>query len=240
MTKVALITGANKGIGFETARQLAKQGIKVLLGARDEKRGTEAASKLKAEGLDVEFVQLDMNNYETHKAVGNFIQEKFGKLDILINNAGIMEEPTTAIKASLETYRKIFETNFFSVIALTQTLLPLIEKSEEGRIVNLTSLLGSLTAHSDKTSFIYDFKSVPAYNLSKTALNAFTVHLAYELKDTKIKVNSAHPGYVKTDMTGDHAPMEVEDGAKTSVSLATLPSDGPTGGFFHLGETIAW
>lgn len=241
MTKVALITGANKGIGFETARQLAqKGGIKILLGARDEKKGEEAAQILKSEGLDVDFLHLDVDNYETHKSVANYIQEKYGKLDILINNAGVMENQTSTIKAPIETYKKIFDTNFFNLIALTQTLLPLVEKSENGRIVNLSSILGSSTVHSDKESFIYNFKSVPAYNMSKTALNAFTVHLAYELKDTNIKVNSAHPGWVKTDLGGEGAPMEVQDGAKTSVWLATLPNDGPTGGFFHMQDSLPW
>ncbi|MFN8671668.1 MAG: SDR family oxidoreductase [Candidatus Sericytochromatia bacterium] len=240
MTKVALITGANKGIGFETTKQLAKQGIKVLLGARDNNKGLEAVNKLKAEGLDVEYVNLDVDNFETHKSVGNYIQEKYGKLDILINNAGIMEAPKSVIEQNIEIFKKVFDTNFFNVIALTQTLLPLVRKSEAGRIVNLSSLLGSLTSHSDKNSFIYNFKSVPAYNASKSALNAFTVHLAYELKDTNIKVNSAHPGWVKTDMGGEQAPMELEDGAKTSVWLATLPSDGPTGGFYHFQETVNW
>lgn len=241
MTKVALITGANKGIGFETARQLAqKGGIKILLGARDEKKGEEAAQILKSEGLDVDFLHLDIDNYETHKSAANYIQEKYGKLDILINNAGIMEKQTSTIKASIETYRKIFDTNFFNLIALTQTLLPLVEKSENGRIVNLSSILGSSTVHSDKESFIYNFKGCPAYNMSKSALNAFTVHLAYELKDTNIKVNSAHPGWVKTDLGGEGAPMEVQDGAKTSVWLATLSNDGPTGGFFHMQDSLPW
>ena len=239
MTKIALITGANKGIGFETARQLGKEGVKVLLGARDEKRGTEAAQKLKAEGLDVEFVHLDVDNLETHKTVGNHIQENYGKLDILINNAGIMDQPNVASGTTVDTYKKIFDTNFFNLIALTQTLLPLVKKSEAGRIVNLSSVLGSLTVHSDPSSFIYNFK-IPAYNISKTALNGFTVHLAHELKDTNIKVNSAHPGWVKTDMGGENAPLEIEDGAKTSVWLATLPSDGPNGGFFHLKESLPW
>lgn len=239
MTTVALITGANKGIGLETARQLAQKGIKVLLGARDEKRGLEAANVLKSEGLDVEYVNVDVDNLETHKSVGNYIQENYGKLDILINNAGVMEEPKLTSQLSVDVYRKIFETNFFNLISLTQTLLPLVQKSDAGRIVNLSSILGSLTTHSDPNSFIYNFK-LPAYNISKTALNAFTVHLAHELKDTNIKVNSAHPGWVKTDMGGENAPMELVDGAKTSVWLATLPSDGPNGGFFHMQESLPW
>jgi NAD(P)-dependent dehydrogenase (short-subunit alcohol dehydrogenase family) len=133
----------------------------------------------------------------------------------------------------------VFETNFFSQVAVTKALLPLLRKSPAGRIVNMSSILGSLTLQATPGSPIYDAKSF-AYDASKTALNAFTVHLAYELRDTKIKVNSAHPGWVKTDMGGQQAPMELEDGAKTAVALATLPEDGPTGGFFHLGERLPW
>lgn len=241
MSKVALITGANKGIGFETAKQLAEQNIKVLLGARDEQRGIEAQNKLRELGLDVDYVNIDVDNYETHKSVGNYIQEKFGKLDILINNAGINEGSASSFETeSIDSIKKVFDTNFFNLIALTQTLLPLIKKSEEGRIVNLSSILGSSTLHSDKESFLYNFKMAPAYNASKSALNAFTIHLAYELKDTNIKVNSAHPGWVKTDMGGEQAPLEVEDGAKTSVWLATLQNDGPSGGFYHMQDTLPW
>ncbi len=245
MSKVAFITGANKGLGFETAKQLAAQGITVLLGARDEKRGKEAEANLRAEDLDVQFLHLDVNDSKTHEAAAKFIADKFGKLDILINNAGINDVELdgsalpTASQTPLENYRKVFETNFFQLIALTQTLLPLIKKSEAGRIVNLSSILGSNTLHSNPDSEIYNFK-VPAYNISKTALNAFTIHLAYELKDTPIKVNSAHPGWVKTDMGGANAPMELVDGAKTSVQLATLPADGLTGKYIHLGKEIPW
>jgi NAD(P)-dependent dehydrogenase (short-subunit alcohol dehydrogenase family) len=135
--------------------------------------------------------------------------------------------------------RKIFDTNFFAQVALTQTLLPLIEKSEAGRIVNLSSILGSLGLQADPKSPIYHAKAF-AYDASKTALNAFTVHLAYDLRDTKIKVNSAHPGWVKTDMGGPQAAMELSEGGKTSVELATLPADGPTGGYFHLGQALPW
>ena len=138
-----------------------------------------------------------------------------------------------------EILRQVFETNFFAVVELTQTLLPLIRKSPAGRIVNLSSILGSLTLHSDPSSDIYSMKAF-AYDASKTALNAFTVHLAQALRGTPIKVNSAHPGWVKTDMGGQAAPMEVSEGGKTSVQLATLPDDGPTGGFFHLGQPLPW
>jgi NAD(P)-dependent dehydrogenase (short-subunit alcohol dehydrogenase family) len=138
-----------------------------------------------------------------------------------------------------ELLRRVFETNFFAQVALTRTLLPLIRKSKAGRIVNLSSILGSLTLQADPKSPIYNAKSF-AYDASKTALNAFTIHLAYELRDTNIKVNSAHPGWVKTDMGGQQAPMELSEGAKTSVELATLPDDGPSGGYFHLGKPLPW
>jgi NAD(P)-dependent dehydrogenase (short-subunit alcohol dehydrogenase family) len=139
----------------------------------------------------------------------------------------------------MDLLHKVFETNFFSVVALTQTLLPLIRKSPAGRIVNLSSILGSLTLQANPDSPIYHAKSF-AYDASKTALNAFTIHLAYELRDTNIKVNSAHPGWVKTDMGGEQAPMELSEGGKTSAALALLKDDGPTGGYFHLGDPLPW
>ena len=243
--KVALVTGANKGIGFETARQLAGQNIKVLLGARDEARGKEAEAKLKNENLDVHFLHLDVDKPETHESARQFIVENFGKLDILVNNAAIFidESKDGAIvptsEMPLEIYRRTFETNFFNLIALTNQLVPLIKKSDAGRIVNLSSVLGSLTAHSDPKNDFYHYK-IPAYDISKTALNGYTVHLAYELRDTSVKVNAAHPGYVSTDMNDHQGPMAVEDGAKTSVQLATLPADGFTGKFVHLGEELPW
>lgn len=243
--RVALITGANKGLGFETARQLGKLGITVLIGARSEERGQEAVAKLKSEGVDAQFVHLDVDDFSTHETAEKFISENFGKLDILVNNAGVNFEfspssmPQPASETSLEMFRRTFETNFFSLIALTQKLMPLVKKSDAGRIVNVSSALGSNGYHSDPTSDYYQFK-IPAYNASKTALNAFTVHLAFELKDTPIKVNAAHPGWVKTDLGTENAPMEVEDGAKTSVQLAMLEADGITGGFVHLGEIVPW
>ncbi len=240
--KIALITGANKGIGFETARQLGAQGITVLIGARDEARGTEAAAKLQSEGVEAHFVQLNVTDAATHANAAKFIAEKFGKLDILINNAGVLMDYGVPVSAApLANWRTTFETNVFSLIELTQTLLPLIKKSEAGRIVNLSSILGSLTLNRDPNSPIAasGFYNT-SYDASKAALNMFTIHLANELKDTKIKVNSAHPGWVKTDMGGEGAPMEIVDGAKTSVALATLPEDGPTGAFIHLGEPLPW
>lgn len=242
--KVALVTGGNKGIGLETVKQLAQQGFTVLLGARDAARGKGAAAKLKAENLDVEFLELNVDDAASREKARRTIEEKFGKLDVLINNAGINldgigGEIKPASQVSLEIFRKTFDTNFFNLIALTQELLPLIRKSDAGRIVNLSSVLGSTTFHATPGSPVYDFK-VPAYDISKAALNSFTVHLAYELKDTPIKVNAAHPGWVKTDMGGSEAPMEIVDGAKTSVALATLSADGPNGRFIHMGEELPW
>ena len=240
--KVALVTGANKGLGFEMARQLGRAGVTVCLAARDPQKGEAAAAKLRGEGLDAQFVKLDVTDKRDGAAAAAFLEEKFGRLDILINNAGISAEPLGSGKASTtseDTIRRTFDTNFFAPVALTQAVLPLLKKSAAGRIVNMSSILGSQALQADPKSPIYEFKSL-AYDASKTALNSFTIHLAHELKDTKIKVNSAHPGWVKTDMGTDAAPMEIPEGAKTGVELALLGDDGPTGGFFHLGKPLPW
>jgi NAD(P)-dependent dehydrogenase (short-subunit alcohol dehydrogenase family) len=240
--KVALISGANKGIGFETARQLGQQGITVILGARDLAKGEAAAAALKKEGIDARAVKLDVVNPADVKAVADKIEKDFGHLDILVNNAGVNFEElggNSTLTTSDDTLRKTFDTNFFAVITVTKAFIPLLEKSDAGRIVNVSSILGSLSLHATEGSPIYEAK-VFAYNTSKVALNAFTIHLAHALKGTKIKVNSAHPGWVKTDMGTDAAPMELVDGAKTEVALATIGADGPNGGFVHMGETISW
>jgi NAD(P)-dependent dehydrogenase (short-subunit alcohol dehydrogenase family) len=247
--KVAFITGANKGIGLETARGLGKLGIAVVLASRDEARGQAAAGKLRAEGIkSVEAVRFDITRSEDHRDIAGHLEKRYGKLDILVNNAGVVLEDSdfgkpggfnTTTTVTQEVLRKTFETNFFAVVALTQALLPLVRKAPAGRIVNLSSILGSLTAHSDPSSPIYDKKAF-AYDASKTAINAFTVHLAQELRATRIKVNSAHPGWVKTDMGGSAAPMDISEGGQTSIQLATLSDDGPTGGYFHLGQRLPW
>ena len=241
--KVALVTGANRGIGLETARQLGQNGITVVVAARSLAAATETAEKLKAEGLDVVPVQLDVTKEADRSAAAKTIAEKFGKLDILINNAGVGAEDGMFNPKTVETteaeLQKVFGTNLFSVIAVTREFLPLLKKSAAGRIVNLSSILGSLTLHADPKSPIAGIK-IFAYDASKSALNAFTIHLAAELKDTNIKVNSAHPGWVKTDMGTDQAPMEIVDGAKTSVQLALIGADGPNGRFIHLGEELPW
>ena len=240
--KTALITGANRGIGFETARQLGQQGFKVLVGARSEESGKEAETKLKDEGFDAEFILLDVDDAKTHKSAAQSIEEKYGKLDVLINNAGINleigEKALQASETSADIFRQTFDTNFFNTVALTQEFLPLIKKSDAGRIAFVSSGLGSLTLHSDPNSPIYNYK-LPAYDISKTALNGYAVHLAHELKDTPIKVNTLHPGSVKTDMN-PQGDLTVEEGAKTSVDLATLPADGYTGKFIHLGNELPW
>jgi len=240
--KVALITGANRGIGFETAKQLGEKGVTVLVASRKLSDAEHAAAKLKASGIDAHPIKLDVTSVEDRTAAGKYIEKTFGKLDILINNAGVASShgfTPVVIETSDEELQSIFSTNLFSVLAVTRELLPLLKKSPAGRIVNLSSILGSNTLHADPASPIYNFKSF-AYDASKSALNAFTTHLAWELRDTPIKVNSAHPGWVKTEMGGDAAPMEIPDGAKTSVELALLGPDGPNGRFLHLGNELPW
>jgi len=227
--KKALITGANKSIGFETARQLLNQGYFVYLGSRDAERGAQAVAQLKSEGLDnVELLQIDVSNPASVEAAG----KKVSELDVLINNAGIlggMEQ--SALTIGLDTVREVYDTNFFGAINVTQTFIEALKKSAEPRIVNVTSGLGSLTLHSDPNWKYYQVKTA-AYGTSKTALNAYTVVLAYELKDTAFKVNVVDPGYTQTDFNHHNGPGSVEDAAKIIVKYATLDADGPTGKYF--------
>lgn len=243
MEKVALITGANRGIGFETSKQLAKKDTKVILGSRDLDKGKKAIEKLSAEGIDADLIQYDAFDLDAPQKVYDYISKEYNKLDILINNAGVLLTGnlfvTNSSSVSEKDVKDTFQTNLFSVISLTQKLLPLIKKSDAGRIVNVSTILSSLTLHSAKDSPIAPAKEF-AYNASKTALNAFTIHLANELKDTKIKVNSGHPGWVKTELGGPNAPIEVKDSFETSLRLATLDENGPNGGLFHKDETIPW
>ncbi len=246
MKKVAFITGGNRGIGFHTALGLKEHGVHVVIGARDKKQGESAAAELRAQGVEADSLEFDLNNHAHHAAAHAHFEAQFGKLDILVNNAAIADGPFPGrgpgrwgSEVPMETLRSIFETNFFSVVALTNHLLPLIRNSQAGRIVNLSSIVASLTLHQDPKSPIANSKSL-AYDASKTALNAYTVHLAWELRHTKIKVNSAHPGWVKTEMGGPLALLDAEEGAKTSVRLATLDEDGPSGGFFHLDQKLPW
>jgi NAD(P)-dependent dehydrogenase (short-subunit alcohol dehydrogenase family) len=243
--KIAFITGGNRGLGFQTALEL-KDTAKVVISSRDLKQGEQALNKLRDAGVDADLLQLDIAEPSAPAAAHAYFNTNYGYLDILINNAGVAagkfpgDGPEhSATQVPLETLERVFRTNFFATVALTNALLPLIRQSPAGRIVNLSSILGSLALHADPKSPIYHAKSF-AYDASKSALNAYTVHLAYELRDTNIKVNSAHPGWVKTDMGGPEAPMAIEEGGKTSFALATLPDDGPTGGYFHMGQALPW
>ncbi|HEY4048434.1 MAG TPA: SDR family oxidoreductase [Acidobacteriaceae bacterium] len=241
--KVALITGANHGIGFETARQLGQKGITVIVAARSQRAAKEAVDKLIAEGIEAYPVTLDVTKDEDRKAAASFVAENFGKLDILVNNAGITGDggllDSRTIETSESELQVVFNTNLFSVIAVTREFLPLLKKSSAGRIVNLSSITGSLTLQAMPGSPIAPLKAF-AYNASKTALNQFTVHLAAELKNTNIKVNSAHPGWVKTELGTQHAQLEIVDGAKTSVDLALVGAGGPNGKFIHDGKELPW
>lgn len=242
-TRVALVTGANKGLGFETSRQLGRMGLMVLMAARNEARGEAAARRLMEEGVKAEFILLDVTDPDHIRQAGRVITERFGRLDVLVNNAGMAhpDEPIFAnsvATVSPAVLRKTFDVNFFGLVELTQTLLPLIQQSGAGRIVNVSSVLGSLTIQ----SYEGPMASVKpfAYDASKAAVNLFTVHLAAALRGTQVKVNSAHPGWVRTDLGGEQAPLSVEEGAETIVRLATLGPGGPSGGFFHLEEELPW
>lgn len=241
--KLALITGANKGIGFETACRLGKQGITILVGARNKERGREAVGKLRSEGVDARFLALDVTNPDSIAAATREIDEQFGRLDILINNVGVVigrpEDIIVPSKTELKLLKEAFDTNFFSMFAVTQSMLPLIHKSDAGRIVNMSSALGSLTQQSDPKNEFYDHK-IFLYNATKTAVNALTVHLAYELRDTKIKINSADPGFTATDLNGFQGTRTVVQAATIVVRLATLAEDGPTGGFFDENGALEW
>lgn len=240
-SKIALITGANKGIGFETARQLAQQSMRVLIGARDEARGGAAVEKLRKDGLDARAITIDVTNPASIAAAAEEVERAHGRLDVLVNNAGLLKTGQDGLpsQTSATALRETFDTNFFGLVAVTQAFLPLLRKSPAGRIVNVSSILGSHAEHADSNSGIYTAKTF-AYDASKAAVNLFTGHLAYELRETKIKVNSGHPGWVKTDMGGANAPLEIPDGAKTIVWLATLPDAGPTGGFYHQQVHLRW
>ena len=241
--KVALITGANKGLGLEMSRQLGQHGLTILIAARNRHAAEAAATTLQNEGLKAKAIALDITDTTQIQSAVQEIGDQFGKLDVLINNAGVMLDGewliSNASSVSVDMIRQTFNTNFFALVELTQGLLPLILKSPNGRIVNMSSTEGSLTLHADPNSPIYDSKPF-AYDASKAAVNSFTVHLAHELRNTPVKVNSAHPGWVKTELGGEGAMMDIAEGAKTGVQLATLPDDGPSGGFFHLGQPVPW
>jgi len=230
--KTALITGANKSIGFETARQLLQQGYYVYIGSRDIKKGEEAVSQLKLEGLNnVAPIEIDVDNIESIQAAGTLLAKKIKVLDILINNAGISGTMHPALETDINVFRQVFETNFFGVITVTQTFMDLLKQSAAPRIVNVTSGLGSLTLHNDPNWKYYGVKPA-GYVSSKAALNAYTILLANNLLNTPFKVNAVDPGYTATDFNHHSGPGTVPDAAARVVKAATLGADGPTGQFF--------
>ena len=238
--KIALVTGATRGIGLETVRQLASKDVHVILAGRDKSKAEDAAQSLRDAKLDVSSIALDVTDSKSIAAAAKEIDAKHGKLDILINNAGVFldDMQKKPSEQSLDIWRKTFDTNVFGVVETTNAFLPLIKKSDAGRIVNVSSILGSIADHLDPNSPIYNFK-VPAYDVSKSAVNAWTAHLAYELRDTSVKVNTIHPGSVKTDMNAQ-GELDVQTGAKSSVEMALIGKDGPSGSFSHLGESLRW
>jgi NAD(P)-dependent dehydrogenase (short-subunit alcohol dehydrogenase family) len=231
--KSALVTGANKSIGFEVARQLSQKGIYVYLGSRNLENGIEAVNKLKAEGLNnVEAIQLDITNDESVKNARAEIGKKTQVLDILINNAGIYGGyPQEALNTTIDQFKATYDSNVYGVVRVTQAFIDLLKKSSEPRIVNVSSSQGSITLHSDPTYKYYDYKAA-AYLSSKSAMNMYTVILAYELKDSNFKINAVCPGYTKTDFNGHRGPGSVEDAGKRILKYALIDKNGPTGKFF--------
>lgn len=240
--KIALITGANKGIGFEIARQLGSQGMIIFAGTRDRARGDKAVRTFQSEGIEAYAVPLDVTEQATIEAAASFIGDTFGKLDILVNNAGISlgEGHAPPSELAIEIYRAIYETNVFGVFAVTKAMLPLLRRSDAGRIVNMSSTMGSLSLNSDPNSIYGQMPPLLAYNSSKTAVNAITIFFANELRNTNIKVNAVSPGYVATDLNNHTGFLTPQQGAKVPVTFATLAADGPTGGFFDENGAIPW
>jgi NAD(P)-dependent dehydrogenase (short-subunit alcohol dehydrogenase family) len=238
--RVALVTGANRGLGFAISQGLAERGIKVILAARDSKKGMQACSRLKRRGLDVYSEKLDVANKKSIQTAVKRIQGRFGRLDILVNNAGIMiDNQESILNLSWHTIHKSLQTNLMGPLRLCKSCIPLMKAGSYGRIVNLASTLGSLTDMADLDSEAAMVRT-PAYRLSKAALNCMTILIAQEVCDDNILVNSACPGWVKTDLGGNEAPLTPQQGADTPIWLATLPDGGPTGGFFRERKRIAW
>jgi NAD(P)-dependent dehydrogenase (short-subunit alcohol dehydrogenase family) len=241
-SRVALVTGANKGIGFEVARQLGKAGCTVVIGARNPELGRASAAKLLDQQIDARFVALDVNQERTVETAAATLASEFECLDILVNNAGIIatgegDGPPSRAKAGA--VERTLRTNFLGALIVVQAMLPLLRKSHAGRIVNISSGLGSLEYNGDPN---WEFAAVKhlGYSASKAALNMLTVQLAFELRDTRIKVNSADPGFTATDLNQHRGYQTAEQGASEAVRLALLPADGPTGGFFSSAGRDPW
>jgi NAD(P)-dependent dehydrogenase (short-subunit alcohol dehydrogenase family) len=243
----ALITGANKGIGFAAARQLGGSEVKVLIGARDPEKGRDAAERLCDQGIDAEAVAIDVTDPASVRAAAAQVEESHGHLDILVNNAGVLPEATAADQVAgpmdLQMFKATFDTNLFGAVAVTEAFLPLLKAAPAGRIVNLSSTMGSLADQSDPESGYYGMV-VPAYQCSKAALNSLTIALSKALAGTPVKVNAVCPGWVKTDLGGPDnkaaAPMTPEEGAAIVTEMALIDADGPTGGFFDQNGPVRW
>jgi NAD(P)-dependent dehydrogenase (short-subunit alcohol dehydrogenase family) len=236
-TKIALITGANKGIGFETARQLGSLDMTVLVGARDIERGREAEQALRGGGVDAHFVQLDVTDAKSIQQASEWIESEYGRLDVLVNNAGtasVARRGYPPSQSSLEDMRAVYEINVFGVVAVTNAMLPLLRRSPAARIVNVSSEVGSITAESDPAHPLRQMPASVQYPSSKAALNMITAMYAKELRDTPVKVNAANPGFTATDFNDHRGFRSAAEGAEPSVYLATLPDDGPNG--IHWGH----
>ncbi len=238
-TTIALITGANKGIGLETARQLGARGVTVLAGARDEARGLRAEQALREAGADARFVRLDVTDPKSAREAADWVDREYGRLDILVNNAGIARGGPPS-QTDLDQMREVYETNVFGVIRVTNAMLPLLRRVPAARIVNVSSEVGSITSMTDPASPLAQMPAGLAYPSSKSALNMITAMYARELRDTPIKVNAANPGYTATDLNRHSGFRSVAEGAEASVHLATLDADGPSGILWgHLWTTGA-
>ncbi|MEU4230541.1 SDR family oxidoreductase [Nonomuraea sp. NPDC026600] len=236
MTTTALITGANKGIGFEIARLLGERGVTAIVGARDEERGKAAAER-----LGQPYVRIDVTDADSVQAAAKWIEQEYGKLDILVNNAGIVvwQEDGRPSATAAEALREVYETNVFGVVTVTNALLPLLRRAEAARIVNMSSGLGSLSMAMDPDGPTWQHNYL-SYNSSKSALNMITVSYAKELWDTPIKVNAADPGYCATDLNAHSGFRTAEQGAAIAVRLATLDADGPTGAYMQDEGSLSW
>lgn len=233
-TTTALVTGATRGLGFEIVRQLGERGITAIVGARDELRG-----KVVADGLGQPYVQLDVTDPVSVSAAADWIEREYGALDILVNNAGIDPPPDLPSTTSVDLVRHVYETNVFGVITVTNAMLPLVRKSAAGRIVNQSSLMGSITTALDREHPIWPQNKL-AYNSSKSALNMITVAYAKELWDTPIKVNAVDPGWCATEINGYTGYRTAEQGGAIAVRAATLGADGPTGAYLDDEGPLPW
>jgi NAD(P)-dependent dehydrogenase (short-subunit alcohol dehydrogenase family) len=240
MKTIALITGANKGIGFATARNLAARGVTVLLGARDADRGRAAEKALASSGADARYVPLDVTGVTSAVEAAAWIESEYGQLDVLVNNAGIARGDGRGLpsETTVETLREVFDTNVFGVVVVTNAMLPLLRRAPAPRIVNVSSEAGSIASMTDPHSPLWVMGASVPYPASKTALNMLTAMYAKELRDTPAKVNAANPGYCATDLNGHHGFRSPEQGAEVVAHLATLPGDGPSGVLWgHLWTT---